>query len=112
VSVLLDEDPAMVPPVAKMATLGNELIARQERGHVGSKLRNVDMEGDTGDDSPIGRTSVGDVQTNVGRQESSVPGVLPRLERESRGELSSGGSEESNEGSSEHGKEEQEAGGR
>jgi len=57
------------------------------------------------DDSPIARSGVGDVQANVGRQESSIPGILPRLEGKSRGELSSGGSEESDEGSSEHGRE-------
>jgi hypothetical protein len=54
-------------------------------------------------DSPIGRSGIGDVQANVGRQEGSIPGVLPRLERKGRGELSSGSSEESDEGSSEHG---------
>lgn len=52
------------------------------------------------------RSRVGDVQANVGREETRVARVCPGFQGESDSELSSTGSEESDEGSAEHGEEE------
>lgn len=52
------------------------------------------------------RSRVGDVQANVGGEETRVARVCSGFQGESGSELSSTGSEESDEGSAEHGEEE------